>query len=291
MPLSSAMTMRQGHPPISEEEYNIFFEFFYRRTGILFNDKKGYFVEKRLHDRMEKTGSTSFRRYFDLVRFQASGEELQCLVNIMTVNETYFFREDYQFNALVQGMLPEIARSRKIGDTLRIWSMPCSTGEEPYSVAIQIIENWSRADDFAIEIRGSDIDTRVLNEARQGIYGERSLHRLTPALRAKYFQSVGPDRFQLREELRESVDFSIANIVDPLHTTRYRAVDVIFCRNLLIYFDDVSRRLAVEALYDCLSPGGFICLGHSESMSRISSMFQPRKFGDTIVYQKPLGND
>ena len=89
----------------------------------------------------------------------------------------------------------------------------------------------------------------------------------------------------------KSVDFSIANIVDPLHTTRYRAVDVIFCRNLLIYFDDVSRRLAVEALYDCLSPGGFICLGHSESMSRISSMFQPRKFGDTIVYQKPLGND
>ena len=276
---------------ISEDEYEKFYEYFYRRTGISFSGKKEYFVENRLLERIAKTGSDSFKAYFTLLRFQASGEELQHLVNLMTVNETYFFREDYQFDALVRGILPEITRTRRPGATLRIWSMPCSTGEEPYSIAIQILENWSRADDFAIEITGSDIDSRVLADARKGIYGNRSLQRLSPELRKKYFRRLGDDQFEIHEELRSSIEFSIANLSDPIHMHRYRAMDVIFCRNLLIYFDDTSRRAAVEALYECLIPGGFICLGHSESMSRMSSMFLPRKFGDTIVYQRPIEQD
>ncbi|QEE42912.1 protein-glutamate O-methyltransferase CheR [Methylobacterium sp. WL64] len=276
---------------ISEDEYEKFYEYFYRRTGISFSGKKEYFVEKRLLERIAKTGSDSFKAYFTLLRFQASGEELQHLVNLMTVNETYFFREDYQFDALVRGILPEITRTRRPGATLRIWSMPCSTGEEPYSIAIQILEHWSRADEFAIEITGSDIDSRVLADARKGIYGNRSLQRLSPELRKKYFRRLGDDQFEIHEELRSSIEFSIANLSDPIHMHRYRAMDVIFCRNLLIYFDDTSRRAAVEALYECLIPGGFICLGHSESMSRMSSMFLPRKFGDTIVYQRPIEQD
>jgi len=276
---------------ISEDEYEKFYEYFYRRSGISFSGKKEYFVEKRLLERIAKTGSDSFKAYFTLLRFQASGEELQHLVNLMTVNETYFFREDYQFDALVRGILPEITRTRRPGATLRIWSMPCSTGEEPYSIAIQILEHWSRADEFAIEITGSDIDSRVLADARKGIYGNRSLQRLSPELRKKYFRRLGDDQFEIHEELRSSIEFSIANLSDPIHMHRYRAMDVIFCRNLLIYFDDTSRRAAVEALYECLIPGGFICLGHSESMSRMSSMFLPRKFGDTIVYQRPIEQD
>ncbi|MCJ2091942.1 MULTISPECIES: CheR family methyltransferase [unclassified Methylobacterium] len=276
---------------ITEDDYEKFYEYFYRRTGISFSGKKEYFVEKRLLERIAKTGSDSFKAYFTLLRFQASGEELQHLVNLMTVNETYFFREDYQFDALVRGILPEITRTRRPGGTLRIWSMPCSTGEEPYSIAIQILEYWSRADEFAIEITGSDIDSRVLADARKGIYGNRSLQRLSPELRKKYFRRLGDDQFEIHEELRGSIEFSIANLSDPIHMHRYRAMDVIFCRNLLIYFDDTSRRAAVEALYECLVPGGFICLGHSESMSRMSSMFLPRKFGDTIVYQRPIDQD
>jgi chemotaxis protein methyltransferase CheR len=202
---------------ISEDEYEKFYEYFYRRTGISFSGKKEYFVEKRLLERIAKTGSDSFKAYFTLLRFQASGEELQHLVNLMTVNETYFFREDYQFDALVRGILPEITRTRRPGATLRIWSMPCSTGEEPYSIAIQILENWSRADDFAIEITGSDIDSRVLADARKGIYGNRSLQRLSPELRKKYFRRLGDDQFEIHEELRSSIEFSIANLSDPIH--------------------------------------------------------------------------
>ncbi|MEH3159755.1 MAG: chemotaxis protein [Sphingomonas taxi] len=275
---------------IPPEDYARFCDFFYRKTGIMFGDNKGYFVERRLQERMAATQSVTFRDYFTMVRFQASGEEMQNLVNAMTVNETYFYREDYQFEALVQHLLPEIARTRAPSDPIRIWSMPCSTGEEPYSIAMQILENWAQADEYAVEILASDIDSRVIAEAKQGLYSARSLHRLTPALKTRYFTPVG-DSFRLRPELRGSIDFSVVNIADPLAMRRFRNVDVIFCRNMLIYFDDNSRRQAVASLYDSLRPGGYICLGHSESMSRISSVFRPRKFGATILYQRPLDND
>jgi chemotaxis protein methyltransferase CheR len=212
---------------------------------------------------------------------------MQRLVNQMTVNETYFFREDYQFKALVEGVLPEIAARRGIVDPISIWSVPCSTGEEPYSLAIYILEYWDDADRFDIQLQASDIDSAVLAEAASGIYGSRSLHRVPPALVAKYFTKVDSDQFRICGDLRDSIDFSQGNVVEPQFMRRFRGVDVIFCRNMLIYFDEASQRETIEAMYDCLSPGGYICLGHSESMSRMSSLFTPRKFGDVILYQKP----
>jgi chemotaxis protein methyltransferase CheR len=273
--------------PVSTDEYAKFCEFFYRKTGILFSEQKRYFVERRILDRIRLTASEGFHDWFALVRFQAAGAELQALVNVMTVNETYFFRELYQFEALVQGMLPQVVQGRPPARPVRIWSLPCSTGEEPYSIGIHILENWAKADDYAIEILASDIDSRVLAQARTGRYGERSLQRVTPSLRTRYFTRLGDDQFQICDGLRGSVEFSTVNVADPANMRRFRDIDVLFCRNMLIYFDDLSRRQAVEAMYECLAPGGFICLGHSESMSRMSSLFRPRKFGEVIVYQKP----
>jgi chemotaxis protein methyltransferase CheR len=278
----------KGLPSVmTDEEFAKFCEFFYRKTGIQYQDGKKYYVERRIVDRIEKTGSESFRDYFTLVRFQADGEELQFLVNAMTVNETYFFREDYQFDALVGSILPAIARTKQKGAPIRIWSVPCSSGEEPYSIAINILEHWDQSDTWDIEIHASDIDSKILGEARAGIYSERSLSRVSDQLRARYFLPKLNGTFQICDELRQSIDFSLVNVVDPLHTKRFRGLDVIFCRNLLIYFDDVGRRETVEMFYETLAPGGFVCLGHSESMSRMSSIFLPRKFKETIVYQKP----
>lgn len=274
-------------PCLSPQEYAKLCEFFYRKTGILFNENKRYFVERRVLERIEKTESLSFREYFTMLRFETSGEEMQHLVNSMTVNETYFYREDYQFNALISGILPEICAKRKCGDTIRIWSLPCSTGEEPYSIAIHILEKWARADDFNIEILASDIDSRVLSEARTGIYGARAVERIPIGVRQRYFTYLGDNSFEISKELRESIDFSAVNVVDAEQMRRYCDIDVIFCRNLLIYFDDLARRQSMEIMYECLSPGGFICLGHSESMSRMSSLYRPRRIGDAIVYQKP----
>ena len=212
---------------------------------------------------------------------------MQRLVNAMTVNETYFFREDYQFDALVGGILPELALNKRRGDTIRIWSLPCSTGEEPYSIAIYILEGWDRADDFNIEISASDINSQVLRQAHEGISGERALSQIPPDIRKKYFSPVADNSFQISAELRKSIDFSTVNVVDDAQMHNYLNIDVIFCRNLLIYFDDLARRQAMETMYECLAPGGFICLGHSESMSRMSSLYKPRRIGDSIVYQKP----
>jgi chemotaxis protein methyltransferase CheR len=208
----------------------------------------------------------------------------------MTVNETYFYREDYQFDALVQHVLPQIARQRPPGEPIRIWSLPCSTGEEPYSIAMQILENWKLADTYDIEILASDIDSRVLADAKAGLYSERALHRLSPKLKRQYFKPRG-ENFQICDALRKSIDFSVVNVSDALAMRRFRNIDVIFCRNMLIYFDDESRRQAVETIYDSLRPGGVICLGHSESMSRMSAMFEPRKYGSTILYQRPVDHD
>jgi chemotaxis protein methyltransferase CheR len=283
---ASPPALSSAPPVISLEEFAKFCEFFYRKTGIIFSEAKRYFVERRLLERMAATESPTFREYFAMVRFETGGQEMQRLVNAMTVNETYFFREEYQFDALVSGILPEVSERKRADDTIRIWSLPCSTGEEPYSIAIYILEGWSSADDFNIEILASDIDSQALHEARKGVYGERAVSRIPGELREKYFSSV-TDGYRIAEALRESIEFAPVNIIDPAQMRNYFNIDVIFCRNLLIYFDDLARRQAMETLYECLAPGGFICLGHSESMSRMSSLFKPRKFSDAIVYQKP----
>jgi chemotaxis protein methyltransferase CheR len=278
-----------AQPALSAEEFARFCAFFYRHTGILFSEQKRYFVERRVQERIRATGSEGFRDYFSLMRFEQAGQELQHLVNAMTVNETYFFREDYQFAALTSGVLPYLANLRQ--RPIRIWSLPCSTGEEPYSIAIAILEDWADADGHDIEIHASDIDSEVLEQARAGIYGERALHRLPAQLRARYFAPLADRRFRVHEGIRSSIDFSRVNVVDPRSMARYRGMDVVFCRNMLIYFDDISRRQTVEAIYESLAPGGFVFLGHSESMSRMSSLFQPCKVGDSIVYQKPLDGE
>lgn len=261
-------------------------DFLRQRTGLSFGENKRYYVERRVVDRMTAVGARDFREYLNLLRFQASGEELQLLVNQMTVNETYFFREKYQFDCLVNSVLDEIVRDRRPGDRIRIWSAGCATGEEPYSIAIMLLEFWKRVDDFEIELHASDIDSRALARAREGIYEERSLQFLPPHLVSKYFTLLAPGRWQIIEDLRGSIDFSHVNLMDADQMQHFRNLDIIFCRNMLIYFDDLGRREVAAGFYDALAPGGFVFLGHSESMARMSSLYQPRRFPEAIVYQK-----
>ena len=275
--------------PLSEEEFRRVCEFLYRRTGMHFNETKRYYVERRIVDRMAYLGITSFATYFAYLRSDVSSET-EKFVNAVTVNETYFYREDHQLRCLSSDLLAERMRAKPAGASLRIWSVPCATGEEPYSIAIWLLENWPEVDVHEIEIVGSDIDTRCVTAAQEGEYGARALMRLTPDLVSKYFEPAGPDRWRIVPELRDSVQFTAVNLMDPTETSRHGIFDVIFCRNVLIYFDDASRRLAAENLFDNLAPGGFLCLGHTESMSRISPLFEARRFTDAIVYQRPKGS-
>ena len=271
---------------ITVEAFYKFRDFFYTKTGIFFDDGKRYFVDRRLIERMQARNTTDFNEYFAWLRFETGGEEFQILVNLMTTNETYFFREEYQFKSLVDSILPELMQDRP-QRPLRIWSVPGASGEEPYSIAIYLLEFWAEVDKHEIELLASDIDTRMLQQAQSGVYGPRAVQYLPPHLLEKYFDRLPNGDFHISEDLRGSVNFSTVNIIDPVQTQAFRELDIIFCRNLLIYFDDVSRREAAEMFYEALRPGGFICLGHSESMSRISPLFTARRFPDGIVYQKP----
>lgn len=272
---------------ITDQDFEKFCEFFYRKTGIRFDASKKYYVEKRLIERIKATNSDSFRSYFTMLRFQASGEELQNLINLMTVNETYFFREEYQFKCLVNSILPEITSRKKKGTIIKIWSIPSSSGEEPYSIAIYLLEFWKDISTWDVQIVASDIDTNVLDMARKGVYSSRSVQYLPPKLLKKYFTPLRNGYYQISQDLRQAIEFTNVNLLDEHDVKLYRNFDVIFCRNLLIYFDDHSRAKAAQVLFDALNPGGFVLLGHSESMSRISSLFKVRKFPDAIVYQKP----
>jgi len=283
--------MKLATSQITDADFQKFREFFYRKTGMYFDDSKRYFVDKRLLERVEATGNEDFRSYFIALRFEASGQELQHLVNAMTVNETYFFREAYQFDCMVNDMLAEICKRKRPGGRIRIWSIPSSTGEEPYSIAIYLLERWAQIDNYEVEILSSDIDTTVLQAAQRGVYSQRSIQNLPKEYLQKYFRRLGDNEFQISRDLIDAVDFTRCNLSDANDTRRFRDIDLIFCRNLLIYFDDLSRRVAAEAMYDALCPGGFICLGHSESMSRISSLYNVRRFPDAMVYQKPLDGD
>jgi chemotaxis protein methyltransferase CheR len=226
---------------ISDDDFQKFREYFYRKTGIQFEPTKRYFVDKRLVERIEKTGFDDFRSYFTFLRFQSSGEELQHLTNLMTVNETYFFREQYQFQCLVNSILPELTARKKSSTPIRIWVIPSSSGEEPYSIAIYLLEKWAEINLWDIEIISSDIDTNILTKARHGLYSERSVHELPKAYLQKYFSKVGSE-YQINDDLRSAVEYTRVNLSDRADTRPYRNFDVIFCRNLLIYFDDFPEK-------------------------------------------------
>ena len=271
---------------MTDEEFGRLCEFLYRRTGMLFSEAKRYYVQRRVGERMAATGSGTFASYFARLRGDVGGEVEQ-FINAFTVNETYFYREEHQLQCLTSDLLAERVAAKPRGGTIRICSVPCSTGEEPYSIAIWLLENWPPVDAHDVEIVGSDIDTDVLEAARMGVFGKRALMRLSPDLVARYFDVVDDDHWRVIEDLRQSVRFSAVNLVSAADTRPHGRFDVIFCRNVLIYFDDASRRVAAENLYETLAPGGFICLGHSESMSRISPLFDVRRYADAIVYQRP----
>lgn len=261
-------------------------DFLYRRTGMLFGETKRYYIDRRVAERVSATGSLSFAAYFSLLVSDLSEAEL--LINSFTVNETYFYREEHQLRCLTHSLLPEIITRKRPGDRIRIWSVPCSTGEEPYSIAIWLLENWRLVDAYNVEILGSDIDTSVLTHALIGEYGQRAVSRLPADVRDAYFQAVEDDRWQLIDDIKESVAFRSANLIDAQSLADEGQFDVIFCRNVLIYFDDEARSRAVHHLYDAMAPGAYICLGHTESMGRISTRFKSVRFPDAVVYQRPL---
>lgn len=272
---------------LTESEFTRFADFFYQQTGITFETSRKGFIEKRIGQRMGELRLAAFSDYVSRVRWGRGNQEMQELINLLTINETYFLREAGQFEALVDHVLPQLTRVRSRLETINIWSSPCSTGEEPYSIALTLLERWADVDEYDVAIHGSDIDTSVLERARSGYFSARSVDKLPPETLQRYFDhDKTSGEYRIKRELRESIHFFKHNVLKPEFCSDADRYDVIFCRNMLIYFDETSRRIAVENFHNVMRDDGVLFLGHSESMSRISSLFTPVKFGDAIGYRK-----
>ena len=272
------------------DEFERLADLIYQKAGIRFEQKKIYYLAKRVEKRILDLGFASTDAYLRHLKFRdVRGEELQEFLNTLTVNETYFFRDFNQLSAFAEYCLPKVvARKKKAGDkTLRIWSAGCSSGEEPYTLAIilnEMVDNLQRWD---VEILASDIDLNVLEKARQAVYMRRSVKDVPSEYLDSYFsRRVGT--FRVNDEIREMVTFKHINLSDRKEIRRYCNFDFIFCRNVLIYFDNISRKKVVDHYYLGLHKGGYLFLGSSESPSRINSAFKIEKNENNLVYAKGL---
>ncbi|WP_166244797.1 CheR family methyltransferase [Paenibacillus turpanensis] len=270
---------------LSLEQFHRLRDYIYQKTGIYFPDSKLYFMERRLIQRLEALGIQDINYYYSMLRFESSGAELQAFIEVLTVNETYFFREFHQLKCFAEEVLPELIRREK--GNLVFWSAGCSTGEEAYTLAIILCEMLRPENLARCRIIATDIDNKVLAFARKGCYGERSTRHIPAPYIRRYFEEDG-NELRVTDELRRLVEFRQLNLMESAMMRKMEHVDVIFCRNVLIYFDDQSRRQVALDFYQSIKDGGYVFLGHSESMSRITSIFQLRKFQHSIIYQKPM---
>jgi chemotaxis protein methyltransferase CheR len=274
---------------IGIDDFGCLSDFIYRKAGIRFEPKKLYFLSKRIQRRMQELGIDTPSEYIRSLRFSdPNGVEFQNLINLLTVNETYFFRDFPQLQSFAEHCLPELtARKSSRGDTvLRILSAGCSTGEEPYTLAIILLEMLDNIRQWQVEILACDIDLNVLGKARHAVYETRSLKDVPPEYLPRYFKEYPAGSYSLKNEAKRMVRFEHMNLAEKGMLRQQGTFDFIFCRNVLIYFDDLSRKQMVDRFYAALDPGGYIFLGSSESVGRITTGFGIKRAGGHLVYYK-----
>lgn len=273
---------------LTDQEFLQFCDLIRERSGLHFEENKRYFVEKRINKCFKETTFMSTRDYYRALKYGNNEDELQHLIETLTTNETYFYRHIPQLEAFAEEALPWILNEkRKRRDfQLTVWSAASSTGAEIYTLAILLRENISDFARWKIKLTATDIDLKVLNTAKTAIYDKRAIKDVPPLILKKYFKALDDGRYQLIKEIASSVDFSYLNLIDRAGMRKHKGQDVIFCRNVLIYFNDDAKRQVVHGLYNSLNRDGFIFLGHSESVGRISAAFRLKKFEKSLAYQK-----
>lgn len=273
--------------PLGDEEFRLIRELIRDFSGIYFDDNSKTLLERRLNGRLKSHNIRNFRDYYRYLLYDRRREdELLEIMDILTVNETYFFREKNQLTAFSEEILPEIRKRKAKSKQMRILSAGCSSGEEPYTIAMLIRESglflgWD------IEIVGSDINRRVLKMARHGVYRRKSFRCTDDYYIEKYFEPQDDQSFRIRDDLKELVHFGHLNLLDSVKVRFLGMMDVIFCRNVLIYFDMPSKKRVAESFYRILNNDGFLLLGHAESLINISSDFTLKHLKHDLVYVKP----
>ncbi len=274
---------------LSDTSFEKFREIIYTNCGIYFQDNKKYLLESRLLKRINHLGMDSFEGYFDFLKYnRSSADEKKYLFEAITINETFFFRNPPQLDALVTTVIPElVAAKRKLGRTkIRIWSAASSTGEEAYSIGIIITDLLKpKYPDLEIEIIGTDINHTVIEGAKSGMYREYSI-RNTPGYYLKKYFRQKEGAFEIDPAVKKDVSFKMLNLYDDMAMHSMTNFDIIFCANVLIYFDMKSKIKVVSNLYNSLNKGGYLFIGYAETLHTISKAFAIVSFPKTIGYKK-----
>lgn len=266
-------------------EFRLFRDLIYEHCGIFLPENVAFLLERRLKPRLKFAEVKTFREYYQRVKFGRYGYAELCeIIERITTNETYFFREEFQLRDFIEDLVPEFLTEAR-EEPIRVWSAGCSSGEEPYSI-VMLLKEAGYYERAPFNVLGVDISQQVIEKAREGTYRENAFRQTTPAMLDKYFSPVG-GRYQLSENIRDAVEFKQVNLMEAGEIDGIPKVDIVFCRNVMIYFSQNSRRHLLNTFYDKLNPGGYLLLGHSETLPQATTRFEyiPLKRG--IVYRKP----
>ncbi len=268
---------------LTEDEFRNFARLIYEESGIFLKDAKITLLSNRLRKRLKALNLDEFSQYYDYITsLKDKTKELEALLDVVSTNETYFFRNERQFEALSKYSFPDIVK-KKQKKRLRIWSAGCSTGEEPYTIAICVRENMHLFPDWDIQIVATDIAPSVLEFAREGHYSGRRIEKVSAPLLKKYFTQNrdNPEVYTVNDNLKNLVSFSYINLFKSKFPDD---LDIIFCRNVMIYFDRQHQKELVGNFYKVLNPGGYLFIGHSETLHSLSEDFSYMKILDSPVY-------
>jgi chemotaxis protein methyltransferase CheR len=264
-------------------------KYVYEQTGIYFQDNKKYLLEGRLGKRVQLLGLRDYDEYLQLLKYGvARREELRHFYDAITINETFMFRNEPQFEAFEQKLIPELMASKKgmANPKIRIWSAASSSGEEAHTLAMIYLEKLKpKFPTMQLEVVGTDINLSVIETARKGVYREYSVRNTPKNYLEKYFTFDG-QRYAAKDEVRRFLKFQQLNLSDQAAMKTLGTFDIVFCCNVLIYFDQKSKAQVVQGLYTNLAHGGYLFIGYAESLHGVSTAFKMTSFPKTVAYKK-----
>ncbi len=287
--LGSTLTLRKI-PKISDAEFAQLRDFIYDKTGISIPDKRKYLLENRLGTRLTELSLSSYKDYYDYLRLDPGRtKEMEALCERITTNETSFFRDIKQLTVFKDHILREVLEKQEQSGRkeLNIWSAGCSSGEEPYTLAIMLHEVLGMGIiGWRIRITANDLSPAMLAKCRAGVYGDYALRTTPKGMLVKYFDAMGDGQYKIKPKVQKLVSFGPINLSDRAMVRRIPSSQIVFCRNVIIYFDDPMKKQVVGSFYDNLVPGGYLFLGHSESIHKLSTAFKPVFKPGGITYLK-----
>ncbi len=258
--------------PLTDTEFQLFADYLYEYAGIKLTLQKKNLLITRLSQVIEKQGYPSFKAYFEHMKSDKTGKTLSEFINKISTNHTYFYREEDHFTYLEKTVLPEIIGKYGKQKDLRMWSAGCSNGSEPYTLTM-LLNDYFEQDmkQWDTKILATDISEKVLNMAVKGIYKYNDIDRIPPLWKIKYFKKINQEDFQVNEDIRNNVIFRRLNLLSEFPFKK--PFHIIFCRNVMIYFDEPTKQRIISKFHDLLVPGGYLFIGHSETIDRSASDF------------------